>query len=104
MKAKKGWLAVKVGLEDDKLERLVIPMSYLHNPLFKPLMERAREVYGYRTSGPLRLPCTVDEFLSLRSRIEGQTLSSSGLVYDQHPSATCREVTESFQPSYLVFS
>ncbi|KAK9110250.1 hypothetical protein Sjap_018310 [Stephania japonica] len=84
MKAKKGWLAVKVGLEDDRLERFAIPMYYLHNPLFKPLMERAKETYGYSTSGPLRLPCSVDEFISLRSRIEGQTSWSLGLAYDQH--------------------
>ncbi|KAJ4962963.1 hypothetical protein NE237_022902 [Protea cynaroides] len=72
MKVKKGWLAVTVGLEDDEAghQRFVIPISYLYHPLFKRLLEKAQEVYGYHTTGPLRLPCSVDDFLHLRWRIE----------------------------------
>ncbi|KAG6658695.1 hypothetical protein CIPAW_04G179800 [Carya illinoinensis] len=72
MKVKKGWLAVRVGLEDEdgEFQRFVIPISYLYHPLFKRLLEKAHEVYGYHTTGPLRLPCSVDDFHHLRWRIE----------------------------------
>ncbi|XVE86442.1 hypothetical protein DITRI_Ditri18aG0034600 [Diplodiscus trichospermus] len=65
-KVKKGWLAVEVGLEEDGgFQRFVIPISYLYHPLFKQLLDKAHEVYGYHTSGPLRLPCSTDDFLNL---------------------------------------
>ncbi|KAK7350778.1 hypothetical protein VNO77_09721 [Canavalia gladiata] len=77
MKVKKGWLAVQVGLEDDEdgstPQRFVIPISYLYHPLFKNLLDKAREVYGYNTDGPLKLPCSVDDFLHLRWRIQKET-------------------------------
>lgn len=82
MKVKKGWLAVQVGLEDDQFQeeesgstpqRFVIPISYLYHPLFKRLLDKAYEVYGYHTDGPLKLPCSVDDFLHLRWRIEKES-------------------------------
>ncbi|WOL20047.1 hypothetical protein Cni_G28849 [Canna indica] len=51
MKVKKGFLTVQVGL-------------------FKQLLEAAQEVYGYRSQWPLKLSCSIDEFLHLRSCIE----------------------------------
>ncbi|EHA8587333.1 Auxin-induced protein 6B [Cocos nucifera] len=75
MKVKKGWLAVRVGLEDDEggYRRFVIPISYLYHPLFKRLLESAQEVYGFRSSGPLKLPCSVDDFLHLRWLIDRES-------------------------------
>ncbi|KAI4336484.1 hypothetical protein L6164_015006 [Bauhinia variegata] len=73
MKVKKGWVAVEVGVEDEDeggFQKLVIPISYLHHPLFKGLLDKAYEVYGYHIHGPLRLPCSVDDFLHLRWRIQ----------------------------------
>lgn len=72
MKVKKGFLAVQVGLEDEDggVQRFVIPISYLYHPLFRKLLDKAQEAYGYHTKGPLRLPCSVDDFLHLRWRIE----------------------------------
>ncbi|KAF5751747.1 auxin-induced protein 6B-like [Tripterygium wilfordii] len=80
-KVKKGWLVVEVGLqeqepdgeEDCGFQRFVIPISYLYHPLFKTLLERAHEVYGYHSDGPLRLPCSVDDFLHLRWRIQKES-------------------------------
>ncbi|KAL2553125.1 putative late blight resistance protein-like protein R1A-6 [Forsythia ovata] len=45
MKVKKGWLAVRVGLEDEDggFRRFVIPISYLYHPLFKQLLDKAHE-------------------------------------------------------------
>ncbi|XP_052190744.1 auxin-induced protein 6B-like [Diospyros lotus] len=81
MKVKKGWLAVQVGLEDEDggFRRFVIPISYLDHPIFRRLLEKAHEVYGYHAPGPLRLPCSVDDFLHQRWRIEKETAN-----YSQH--------------------
>ncbi|KAJ6697484.1 hypothetical protein OIU85_003820 [Salix viminalis] len=74
-KVKKGCIAVRVGLEEEDggFQRFVIPISYLYHPLFKRLLEKAHEVYGYHTTGPLWLPCSVDDFLHLRWRIERES-------------------------------
>ncbi|CAO2836555.1 unnamed protein product [Amaranthus hypochondriacus] len=77
-KAKKGFLAVQVGLEDDyddddhrnELQKFVIPIWYLYHPLFIGLLDQAREVYGYHVDGPLKLPCSVDDFIHVRWMIE----------------------------------
>jgi SAUR family protein len=85
-KVKKGWLAVRVGLEDEDggFQRFVIPISYLYHPLFKRLLEKAHEVYGYHTTGPLRVPCSVDDFLHLRWRIEKESSHHSHHSHHQH--------------------
>lgn len=70
-KVKKGWMAVEVGLEEEGgATKFVIPISYLYHSLFNQLLDLAHEVYGYHISGPLRLPCSTDEFLHLRWQIE----------------------------------
>uniref|UniRef100_A0ACD5YX20 Uncharacterized protein n=1 Tax=Avena sativa TaxID=4498 RepID=A0ACD5YX20_AVESA len=76
-KVKKGWLAVRVGDEDQPGGRFVIPIAYLYHQLFRRLLEAARDAYGYHSSGPLRLPCTVDEFIRLRALVERDTHPSS---------------------------
>ncbi|CDP21647.1 unnamed protein product [Coffea canephora] len=76
MKVKKGFLAVEVGLEDEGnkgFQRFVIPISYLYHPLFQRLLDKAHEVYGYQVNGPLRLPCSVDDFLYLQRQVERET-------------------------------
>ncbi|EYU43483.1 hypothetical protein MIMGU_mgv1a025492mg [Erythranthe guttata] len=84
MKVKKGWVAVQVGLGgtiNDKnhdcncteFTRFVIPISNLYNPLFQGLLDKAREVYGYYAPGPLTLPCSIDDFLHIQTRIEAST-------------------------------
>lgn len=67
MKVKKGWVAVRVG---DQNQRFVIPISYLNNPHFQTLLHQASELYDYRTDGPLMLPCSVQDFLHLQSHIQ----------------------------------
>lgn len=80
-KLKRGWVAVQVGLADDgddqhynectrRVEKFCVPISYLYNPLFQELLDRASEVYGYNINGPLMLPCSVEDFLHLRWQIE----------------------------------
>ncbi|EYU20626.1 hypothetical protein MIMGU_mgv1a022160mg [Erythranthe guttata] len=88
MKMKKGWVAVQVGLANDQnqdqdqdqdqdyyfssFRKFVIPISYLYNPLFERLLDRASEIYVYQTNGPLMLPCSVEDFIHLRWRIEAR--------------------------------
>ncbi|CAL5214649.1 unnamed protein product [Lathyrus oleraceus] len=82
MKVKKGCLAVQVGSEEHHSQqdatvtdsqRFLIPISYLYHPLFNNLLDMAYESYGYNTDGPLKLPCSVDEFLHLRWQIEKES-------------------------------
>uniref|UniRef100_M1C4Y4 SAUR family protein n=1 Tax=Solanum tuberosum TaxID=4113 RepID=M1C4Y4_SOLTU len=68
MKVKKGWLAIQVGLEEEDggIQKFVIPISYLYHPLLQKLLDKAHDVYGYHVDGPLKLPCSVDDFLHIR--------------------------------------
>ncbi|CAA6658899.1 unnamed protein product [Spirodela intermedia] len=52
------------------LPRFAIPISYMRHPLFMGLLEAAQDVYGYPSAGPLKLPCSVDDFIHLRRLIE----------------------------------
>ncbi|KAL5075117.1 hypothetical protein RYX36_014101 [Vicia faba] len=89
MKVKKGWLAVQVGLEEEEeggssSQKFLIPISYLYHPLFKTLLDEAYDVYGYHTNGPLKLPCSVDDFLHLRWRIERESSHSNQHSVNHH--------------------
>lgn len=91
-KVKKGWMAVEVGLEEEledgnKATKFVIPISYLYHSLLNQLLEMAHQVYGYHTTGPLRLPCSTDEFLHLRWRIEKEHTSSRYHHHQRIPSS-----------------
>ncbi|KAG6383220.1 hypothetical protein SASPL_157027 [Salvia splendens] len=66
MKVKRGWVAIKVGLEEEEFQRFTIPISYLSHPFFKRFLEKAHEAYGYNDVGPLKLPCSVEDFHHLR--------------------------------------
>ncbi|KHN31203.1 hypothetical protein glysoja_012853 [Glycine soja] len=79
MKVKKGFLAVQVGLEDDdeggsSPQRFVIPISYLYHPLFKRLLDKAREVYvRFTATTPMahsssRAPSTISSISGGESR------------------------------------
>ncbi|WVZ73486.1 hypothetical protein U9M48_021786 [Paspalum notatum var. saurae] len=66
-KVKKGWLAVRVGGDDRGAQQQ--QQQQLRHP-----HRAARDAYGYDYSaGPLRLPCSVDEFLRLRALVERET-------------------------------
>lgn len=88
MKVKKGWLAVRVGGEDEdggsdqNDQRFTMPISHLSPPQFSNLLEQAQEIYGFHGAGPLRLPCSVDYFLQLRWTVEKEMRGPS-------PSSPC---------------
>ncbi|KAG2311255.1 hypothetical protein Bca52824_022812 [Brassica carinata] len=71
----KGYLAVYVGPE---LRRFIIPTSYLSHSLFKVLLEKAEEEFGFDQSGALTIPCEVETFKYLLKCMENN-------LKDHHP-------------------
>ncbi|KZV18262.1 hypothetical protein F511_34075 [Dorcoceras hygrometricum] len=63
----KGYLAVYVGPE---LRRFIIPTSYLGDPLFKVLLEKVEEEFGFDHSGGLTIPCEIETFKYLLQCME----------------------------------
>ncbi|RVX05562.1 Indole-3-acetic acid-induced protein ARG7 [Vitis vinifera] len=63
----KGYLAVYVGSE---LRRFIIPTSYLAHPLFKVLLEKVEEEFGFDHSGGLTIPCEIETFKYLMKCME----------------------------------
>ncbi|MCD7456982.1 hypothetical protein HAX54_033797 [Datura stramonium] len=55
----RGYLAVYVGPE---LRRFIIPTIYLSDPLFKVLLEKVEEEFGFDHSGGLTIPCEIETF------------------------------------------
>lgn len=62
-----GYLAVYVGPE---LRRFIIPTSYLSHNLFKVLLEKAEEEFGFDHSGGLTIPCETETFKYLLKCME----------------------------------
>lgn len=63
----KGYMAVYVGPE---LRRFVIPTSYLSDPVFKVLLEKVEEEFGFDHSGALTIPCEIEIFKYLLKVME----------------------------------
>ncbi|CAN1136252.1 Protein SMALL AUXIN UP-REGULATED RNA 10 [Linum perenne] len=63
----KGYLAVYVGPE---LRRFIIPTSYLSHSLFKVLLEKTEEEFGFDHSGALTIPCEIETFKFLLNCME----------------------------------
>ncbi|XP_052180669.1 protein SMALL AUXIN UP-REGULATED RNA 12 [Diospyros lotus] len=63
----KGYLAVYVGPEH---RRFIIPTSYLSHQLFKVLLEKAEEEFGFDHCGGLTLPCEIETFKYLLKCME----------------------------------
>ncbi|KAK7411820.1 hypothetical protein VNO78_03261 [Psophocarpus tetragonolobus] len=65
----KGYLAVYVGPE---LRRFIIPTSYLSHSLFKVLLEKAADEFGFDQSGGLTIPCEIETFKYLVKCMENE--------------------------------
>ncbi|CAI9297551.1 unnamed protein product [Lactuca saligna] len=63
----RGYLAVYVGPE---LRRFIIPTSYLSDPLFKVLLQKVEEEFGFDHSGGLTIPCEIETFKYLLNCME----------------------------------
>lgn len=58
----KGHLVVYVG---ENHKRYVIKVTLLHHPLFRALLERAKEEYDFITDSKLCIPCDEHLFLNV---------------------------------------
>nr|CAB3483968.1 unnamed protein product [Digitaria exilis] len=67
----KGYFAVYVGAE---ARRFVVPTSYLRQPAFRELMERAAEEFGFNQAGGLRIPCREEDFEATVAALEERRL------------------------------
>lgn len=66
----KGYLAVYVGPE---LRRFIIPTSYLRHSLFKVILEKVEEEFGFDHSGGLTIPCEIETFKFLLKCMENNS-------------------------------
>lgn len=65
-----GCLAVYVGIER---RRFVIQTSFLTNSVFRALLAKSEEEFGFRCDGGLRIACAPDVFEHLLWWLEGPT-------------------------------
>ncbi|XP_021756722.1 uncharacterized protein LOC110721831 [Chenopodium quinoa] len=79
----KGYLAVYVGSE---LRRFIIPTDYLSHHLFKVLLEKAEEEFGFDHGGALTIPCDTEIFKYLLKCIENENMKKG-----EHPAEPVEE-------------
>lgn len=65
-RAPKGHFVVYVGNE---MTRFVVPTSYLKNPLFQQLLNKAAEEYGFDNQTKIVLPCDESSFRRLTALV-----------------------------------
>ncbi|PHT45390.1 Auxin-responsive protein SAUR32 [Capsicum baccatum] len=70
----KGCLAITVG-QGEEQQRFVIPVIYINHPLFMQLLKEAEEEYGFDHSGPINIPCHIEEFRHVQGIIDKETTS-----------------------------
>ncbi|KAK8542067.1 hypothetical protein V6N13_137362 [Hibiscus sabdariffa] len=63
----KGHLVVYVG---ENYKRFVIKITLLKHPIFKALLDRARDEYGFTTDCKLCIPCDESLFLDIVRCVE----------------------------------
>ncbi|KAG1370165.1 indole-3-acetic acid-induced protein ARG7-like [Cocos nucifera] len=68
-----GYFSVYVG---PNKERFVIKMECVNHPLFKDLLDEAEMEYGFKSEGPLELPCDVDLFCRVLCEIDQEMIAS----------------------------
>uniref|UniRef100_A0A0D9VC56 Auxin-responsive protein n=1 Tax=Leersia perrieri TaxID=77586 RepID=A0A0D9VC56_9ORYZ len=69
----KGYFAVYVGAE---ARRFVVPTSYLRQPAFRDLMERAAEEFGFAQAAGIRLPCREEDFQATVAALDAAAASA----------------------------
>ncbi|XP_021889111.1 auxin-responsive protein SAUR66-like [Carica papaya] len=84
----KGYLAVYVGPE---LRRFIIPTSYLSHSLFKVLLEKAEEEFGFDHSGGLTIPCEIETFKYLLKCMENTQKDQPDDISAEEDSLTIEE-------------
>ncbi|KAK1420771.1 hypothetical protein QVD17_22625 [Tagetes erecta] len=62
-----GFFTVYVG---EERHRFVVPTGYLSHPLFKMLLEKSSEEFGFGQKNGLVVPCSVKAFQEVVSAVE----------------------------------
>ncbi|KAH0721103.1 hypothetical protein KY284_006133 [Solanum tuberosum] len=62
-----GNLAIYVG---EERERFIVPTSYLSHPLFKILLEKTYNEFGFDQTNGLVVPCSVNAFQEVVNAVE----------------------------------
>ncbi|XP_059298189.1 auxin-responsive protein SAUR71-like [Lycium ferocissimum] len=62
-----GKLALYVG---EERERFLVPTSYLSHPLFKILLEKTYNEFGFEQTSGLVVPCSVNAFQEVVNAVE----------------------------------
>ncbi|KAM0949288.1 putative small auxin-up RNA [Dioscorea sansibarensis] len=65
----KGHMVVYVG---EEYKRYVIRVAFLEHPLFRALLERAREVYEFNSDSKLCIPCDENIFIAVLHYVSSQ--------------------------------
>ncbi|XP_050233071.1 auxin-responsive protein SAUR21-like [Mercurialis annua] len=64
----RGFFAVYVGETEKK--RFLVPISYLNQPSFQDLLNKAEEEFGFdHPMGGLTIPCTEESFIDATSNL-----------------------------------
>lgn len=66
----KGFGAIRVGKEEEELQRFVVPIACLNHSLFMDLLKEAEEEYAYKQEGAITILCNVGHYLEVRDAIE----------------------------------
>ncbi|XP_009792063.1 uncharacterized protein LOC107793574 isoform X1 [Nicotiana tabacum] len=90
----RGYLAVYVGPE---LRRFIIPTSYLSDPLFKLLLEKVEEEFGFDHTGGLTIPCEIETFKFLMQCMENHQRDQAA---DRHDVDSVSQVALDHVQSY----
>uniref|UniRef100_A0ACD5XLN4 Uncharacterized protein n=1 Tax=Avena sativa TaxID=4498 RepID=A0ACD5XLN4_AVESA len=91
----RGYCPVYVGLEQ---RRFVIPTSYLGHPVFRLLLEKAEEEFGFRQEGALAIPCETEAFKYILQCVERHDKGLAGddegnLATALEPSSSIHQVS-----------
>ncbi|RCV11809.1 hypothetical protein SETIT_2G216400v2 [Setaria italica] len=85
----RGYCPVYVGPEQ---RRFVIPTTYLAHPVFRLLLEKAEEEFGFRHEGALAIPCETEAFKYILQCVErhdkglaADEASHPGMALEQEP-------------------
>jgi len=62
-----GFFAVYVG---EERERFIVPTRFLGHPLFKILLEKAHDEFGFEQKSGLVVPCSVSTFQEVVNAVE----------------------------------
>nr|XP_043637632.1 auxin-induced protein 15A-like [Erigeron canadensis] len=62
-----GFLALYIG---EERRRFVVPTGYLSHPLFKMLLDKASDEFGFEQKNGLVVPCSVAAFQEVVSAVE----------------------------------